>query len=70
MGFAAIDYVKLVNNGTNLTVQLCTDFDNCQVLGSVIASTFFTNGMPTRLAWGLQNSVANGPTSFTVIGIL
>jgi hypothetical protein len=69
-GFAAIRYVKLVNNGTTLAVQLCSDFDNCQPFASVTASTFFTNGMPTRLAWGLQNSVASGATNFTVLGIM
>lgn len=69
-GFAAVQYIRLTNDGTNLSISLCSDYDNCQQIGSVTASTFFTGGLPTRLAWGLQNSTSYGSTSFTVIGIL
>ncbi|HEY7210379.1 MAG TPA: hypothetical protein VH477_08910, partial [Bryobacteraceae bacterium] len=69
---ASVQYVQLVNDGTTLSVNLCSDADNCSKYASFTAATFFTSGNPTKIAWGLQNSTpaSGGATSLTVIGTL
>ncbi len=71
-GLGGVQYVQLVNDGTTLTINVCTDYDNCSRYSSVTAATFFTSGNPTKIAWGLQNSTASGSgtTNLTVIGTM
>ena len=69
---SSVQYVQLANDGTNLSINLCSDYDNCSKYAIFGSSTFFTSGNPSKIAWGLQNSTpaGYGTTSLTVLGTM
>ena len=69
-GFAAVQYIQYKNDGTNLSVAMCTDLDNCVVQGGTFpaSGTFFTAAV-TKLTFGAQNSAAAPAFNATFIGV-
>ena len=68
-GWNGVRYIQLKNDGTNLSLALCRDYDSCMPIGPSFGVTSYLTGGPLRLGYGLYNSVGSLNFSLSFIGV-